>query len=125
MIDFNNKVLFKLKPCDDDRFAKIISPMLLDDERVISAFSAVRDGVVFTNYRVMSINVQGVTGKKVDITSMPYKKIQAFSVETAGVIDLDAEMDLWFSGMGRVRFEFSGNCNIKQLANIIGGYTIR
>lgn len=124
MIDFNNKVLFKLKPCDDDRFAKIIAPMLLKDEQVVSAFSAVRDGVVFTNLRIMSINVQGL-GKKVDITSLPYKNIQAFSVETAGVLDLDAEMDLWFAGMGRIRFEFSGNCKIKQLANIIGYYTIK
>jgi hypothetical protein len=49
------------------------------------------------------VNVQGITGKKRDFTSLPYSKIQAFSVETAGHFDLDAELDLWFSGVGNVR----------------------
>jgi hypothetical protein len=47
-----------------------------------------------------------MSGKKRDFTSLPYSKIQAFSIETAGTFDLDSELDLWFSGLGKVRLEF-------------------
>jgi hypothetical protein len=40
---------------------------------------------------------QGITGKKCDFTSLPYSKIQAFSIETSGSFDQDTELDLWFS----------------------------
>jgi hypothetical protein len=68
--------------------------------------------------------VQGITGKKRDYTSLPYSKVQAFSVETAGTLDLDAELDLWFSGLGKVRFEFKGRSDVRTLANIIGSYVL-
>jgi hypothetical protein len=50
---------------------------------------------------LIAVNGQGMTGKKRDFTSLPYNKIQAFSIETAGTFDLDAELDLWFSGLAR------------------------
>jgi hypothetical protein len=61
----------------------------------------VRDFVVFTDKRLIAVNVQGMTGKKRDFTSLPYSKIQAFPIETADSFDLDAELDLWFSGLGK------------------------
>lgn len=60
-----------------------------------------------------------MTGRKRDYTSLPFAKIQAFSVETAGTFDLDAELDLWFSGLGRVRLEFTGSVNIRGLSQLI------
>lgn len=69
----------------------------------MTCFKGVHDFVVFTNKRLVAVNVQGITGEKRDSTSLPYSKIQAFSVETAGTFDLDAELDLWFSGLGIVR----------------------
>ena len=50
---------------------------------------------------------------------MPYSKIQAFSVETAGVFDLDSELDLWFSGLGKVRFEFVKSANVSDICKLI------
>ena len=79
-----------------------------------------RDYVVFTNKRIIAVNVQGVTGKKKDFSSLPYSKIQAFSVETAGTLDLDSELELWFSGLGRVKFEFSGSSDIVKIGHLIG-----
>ena len=61
-------------------------------QQIIDTFKGVRDGVVFTNKIIISINVQGLTGTKKDFSSLPYSKIQAFSVETAGVFDLDSEL---------------------------------
>ncbi len=49
----------------------------------------------------------------------PFCKIQAYSVETAGLLDLDSELDLWFSGMGRVRFEFVARANVSDICRMI------
>lgn len=119
MIDFNNASFMKLKPVSDNDFAGMITPMFSAGEEIIQSFRGIRDGVVFTNKRIIAINVQGITGKKKDFTSLPYSKIQSFSVETAGVLDLDSELDLWFSGMGRVRFEFVARANVSAICKMI------
>ena len=119
MIDFKNAEFMKLKPVSERDFADMISPMFVPGEQIIQAFRGIRDGVVFTNKRIFTINVQGITGKKKDFTSLPYSKIQAYSVETAGVLDLDSELDLWFSGMGRVRFEFVARANVGDICRVI------
>jgi hypothetical protein len=119
MIDFKNASFIKLKPVADTDFSEMISPMCVPGEEMIQSFRGMRDGVVFTNKRIFAINVQGLTGKKKDITSLPYSKIQAFSVETAGVLDLDSELDLWFSGMGNVRFEFISSADISKICRMI------
>lgn len=119
MIDFKNASFMKLKPVSDNDFAGMITPMFAPGEQIIQTFRGIRDGVVFTNKRIITINVQGLTGKKKDFTSLPYSKIQAYSVESAGVFDLDSELDLWFSGMGRVRFEFVARANVSEICRII------
>lgn len=119
MIDFQNASFLKLKPVSDKDFSDMISPMFVSGEEIIQTFRGIRDGVVFTNKRIFAINVQGITGKKKDFTSLPYSKIQSFSVETAGVLDLDSELDLWFSGMGRVRFEFVARADVAGICRMI------
>lgn len=119
MIDFKNASFIKLRPVSNADFEEMISPMLTADEKIIQTFRGIRDGVVFTTKRIITINVQGLTGKKKDFTSLPYSKIQAYSVETAGVFDLDSELDLWFSGMGRVRFEFVAQANVSEICRLI------
>lgn len=124
MIDFSNGAVFKLDPCNPEDIAASITPILVDGEQILSSFKTVRDFVVFTDKRLIAVNVQGMTGKKRDVTSLPYSKIQAFSIETAGTFDLDAELDLWFSGLGNVRLEFKGQADIRQLAQTIATYTL-
>lgn len=119
MIDFKNASYLKLKPVSDNTFADTIKPMFVPGEEIIQTFQSVRDGIVFTTKRIFAINVQGITGKKKDFTSLPYSKIQAFSVETAGVLDLDSELELWFSGMGQVKFEFVASANVSQICKMI------
>ncbi len=124
MIDFENAKFLKLRPVDASDFEAKLRPLFADGEVIVGAFRTVRDGVVFTNKRIIAINVQGVTGKKKDFTSLPYARIQAFSVETAGVFDLESELILWFSGLGRVLFEFAGNANVSEIARTIGNYML-
>ena len=119
MIDFNNASFVKLRPVNDNAFEKKIAPLLISGEEIVRSFQGLRDGVVFTNLRIITINIQGITGKKTDFTSLPYSKIQAFSVETAGMFDLDSELELWFSGMGCIKLEFIGSTDVAHLCKMI------
>lgn len=119
MIDFANGTVFKLGETSVDSVYPDVQPLLVQDEQVFVAFKGVRDFVVFTSKRIISVNIQGITGKKKDYTSLPYTRIQAFSIETAGRFDLDGELELWFSGLGKVRLEFKGNVNLVALNQII------
>src|SRR4051812_47307895 len=112
VIDFANGSIFKLSPTDPDDVSATVAPLLVPGERIVAAFKSVRDFVGFTDKRLIACNIQGITGKKRDFTSLPYSKIQAFSVETAGSFDLDAELELWFSGLGKVHLDFKGRADI-------------
>ena len=118
MIDFKNASFIKLKKTNENA-AEDVLPILCADEDIIGTYKAIRDYCVFTNKRIISVNVQGVTGKKKDFTSMPYSKIAVFSVETSGVLDLDSELELYFSGLGKVKFEFTGRSDILEIGRCI------
>lgn len=124
MIDFQNKVVFKLSKIDAATVMGDIAPLLVPGEEVIGAYKALRDYVVFTTKRIIAVNVQGVTGKKKDFSSLPYAKIQVFSVETAGTIDLDSELEMYFSGLGKVKFNFTGASDIVQIGQLIGSFIL-
>ncbi|MBP3697015.1 MAG: PH domain-containing protein [Clostridia bacterium] len=123
MFDFQNPEYIKLKSTKD-RFEKELDPILIHGEEVIDCYKSVRDGVIFTNKRIIVISVEGVTGKKKDITSFPYSKIQSFSVETSGVFDIDSELELWLSGMGKARFEFTGGTNVYDVCRLISNFVL-
>lgn len=124
MIDFSNGSVFKLSQADPRAIVNDLAPLLIEDEHVLAAFKGIRDFVAFTNKRVIAVNIHGMTGKKRDFTSLPYSKVQSFSVETAGTFDLDAELDLWFSGLGVVRFEFKGQVDIRNLSQLIAAHVL-
>ena len=124
MIDFANGALFRLSPAQPQEIVPAITPLLIEGENIVTAFKAIRDFVVFTDKRLIAVNVQGMTGKRRDFTSLPYAKIQAFSIETAGTLDLDSELDLWFSGLGQVRLEFRGQVDIRHLGRMIATFVL-
>ncbi|MBR5887794.1 MAG: PH domain-containing protein [Akkermansia sp.] len=125
MIDFQNGSFLKLMPVDPAGQQNKVAPLLVEGEYVVAAFKTIRDSVVFTNKRIIAVNVQGITGKKKDFTTLPYSKVQAYSVETSGSFDLDCELDLFFSGgIGQIRFEFLGNCDILGLSRLIASHLL-
>ena len=125
VIDFQSGGVFaRLGPSDPRAVAAELAPILVDGEAVHLSFKGMRDSVVFTNKRLIAINVQGLTGKKRDYSSLPYSKIQAWSIETAGRFDLDAELELWFSGLGRVRLDFKGQVDIRSIGQLIGQHVL-
>ena len=82
---------------NNDKIEQELEHVLLDNEQVEMAFSLVRDLIVFTEYRLILVDKQGVTGKKVSYKSIPYRSIARFTVETSGHFDLDAELKIWIS----------------------------
>lgn len=124
MIDFQNKKVFKLQKIHIEDIIGNIGPLLINGEEIIGAYRSLRDTVTFTSKRIISANVQGLTGKKIDYTSLPYSKVQVFSVETSGVFDLDSELELYFSSLGKVKFEFGANSDIVKIGQIISGYIL-
>lgn len=124
MIDFENKSFLKLKSTDPKNVWKDIEPLLIPGEELIEAFKSVRDAVAFTNKRIISINTQGVTGKKRAFTVLPYSKIQAYAIETSGVFDLDSELVLWYSSLGQIRFEFTASSKMKDICRIISQHLL-
>lgn len=124
MIDFENGSVFKLKQTGKFTNEKTIAPLFIPGEIYMGEYQAIRDYVIFTNKRVIAVNVQGVTGKKKDITTLPYSKIQLFSIETSGVLDWDSELDLYFSGVGLLKFEFTGGSDVVNISRTISEYLL-
>jgi Bacterial PH domain len=91
---------------------------------LFAAFKGMRDYIVFTSKRIIAVNVQGITGRKRDFTSLPFSKVQAFSLETAETFDLDAELELWFSGLGKVKFEFKGKTDVAYLNRLVAHHIL-
>ncbi|ARW06316.1 PH domain-containing protein [Bacillus atrophaeus] len=75
-----------------------LASILIEGESVDAAFKLVRDLIVFTEKRLILVDKQGLTGKKTEYQSIPYKSISRFSIETAGRFDLDSELNIWISG---------------------------
>ena len=75
-----------------------ISDYLLDDENVIMAFTFVRDSIVLTNYGIYTLDVQGLSGKKVEVKFFPGKNIKSISFESASTFDLDVDIKISVDG---------------------------
>ncbi len=119
MIDFDNAEFLKMKKVEKDAVGANVLGLLLPDEKILGVYKSVRDYVMFTDKRFIAVNVQGITGKKQDITSMPYKNITCFSVETAGTLDIDSELEIYISAVGKVKFEFTGRSDIVEIGKMI------
>lgn len=78
--------------------------LLTVSEKIEAGYKVMRDTFVFTNMRLVLVDVQGITGNKMEYLSIPYSKITLFSVETAGHFDLDAELKIW---IGSNRYAYS------------------
>ena len=77
---------------------KAMGDILLEPEEIKLAFKSVRDFYVFTDWRIVFVDIQGLTGRKVEYMSLPYRSITSFSIETAGTFDADAELRIWVTG---------------------------
>ncbi|PGZ96200.1 cytoplasmic protein [Bacillus pseudomycoides] len=103
-----------------------LQAIMLDDEQVEHAYKLIRDLIVFTNRRMILVDKQGMTGKKTEYHSIPYKSITQYSIETAGHFDLEAELKIWISGMhDPITREFRKDDSIYNIQKALVAYTTR
>lgn len=125
-INFNSGSVWNLKPIDVSQIRDEVRGLLIDGEEAVLAFKTIRDQLVFTNKRIIAVDVQGLTGSKKSFSSMPYSKIQFFSVQTPSVAEWvpDSELFLMFSNGFTAKFEFKGTVNIGAIGRMISNYVL-
>lgn len=95
----------------DEKMKKFLS----SKEQVVFCVKTIRDIAVFTDKRILIADKQGLTGKKVEYYSIPYKNISTYSIETAGRLDLDSEINLTLSGGINIELKFMKDKNMDEL----------
>jgi hypothetical protein len=111
---------------DAKALQKELTPVLIEGEQIERAFRIIRDFFVFTDKRLVLVDKQGVTGKKVEYHSIPYKSITHFAVETAGRFDLDAEMKIWITGGSLpIQREFKRGSDIIGVQKALAQYILQ
>lgn len=125
-INFNSNSAWNLKPMNVNAVRDEVNGLLIDGENVEMAFQTVRDQLVFSNKRIIAIDVQGITGKKKTFSSMPYSKVQFFSIQTPGLVELipDSELFIMFSNGFTAKFEFKGGVDIGKIGRMISNYVL-
>lgn len=112
-----NKILGNASEASIEKLTEKYGKLLIDSETIELGFTLLRDVFLFTNKRLILIDVQGFTGSKIEYNSMPYKSISRFSLETAGTFDLDAELKIWISSenMPTVSKRFNKSIDIYEV----------
>lgn len=110
-------------PLDLGQANQEYSRLLAQGEQIQAAFQFVRDALLFTNTRLINIDKQGVTGRKVEYASIPYKSISHFAVETSGHFDLDAELRVYIGSAAIPKsFEFNKQVDVYQVQAILSAF---
>ena len=111
----NRMGLFNATAADPSQFNADHGHALVDGEDVQVAFKTTRDWIAFTSWRVIHVDVQGLTGSKKQYMSVPYRSINAYSIESAGTFDLDGEVKLYVSGHEPIEFKIGKNSDVTGL----------
>lgn len=99
--------------------------LIAEGEVIELGFKLVRDVFIFTNKRLILVDYQGMTGKKVEYHSIAYKSITHFSIETAGHFDLDTELKLWISSSKEpITKKINKKVNIYDLQKVLATHIL-
>ena len=110
---------------DANKLQSDYGQLLTEGETIEVGFKVIRDTFVFTNKRLIIVDVQGLTGSKTEYLSIPYSKITKFSIETAGHFDLDAELKLWISSYpAPIEKKFNKKVNIYDLQKVLATHVL-
>ncbi len=95
-----------------------LTPILIENEKPIAAFKTLRDTAVFTTHRLIVRDAQGMTGRKVEMYSLPYSAINMWSSENAGSLDFNSEIELW-TRAGHIKVKLGKQVDVRRLDNLI------
>lgn len=113
-----------LKEVDIAQTRPEVRELLVGGEEIVAAFQTVRDQVLFTNKRIIVVNVQGLVGKKIAYSSYPYSRIQNFTIETAGVLDIDSELLIFMVSGLALQFDFRSRVDMGRISQMIAAYVL-
>lgn len=120
-----NTILGNASDINPEAIRKEYADLLCEGENIELAFSLLRDKWVFTDRRLIIQDTQGVTGKKREYHSIPYRSIEHFSVETSGTFDLDCEMKIWVRGLDEpLEQNFGKGVDIKLVQKILARHLL-
>ena len=124
MLDFTKKGVINLHGLPLKMVNKNVLNLLHSGENVVAPFAVVRDQVIFTNKRIITVEVNGITGVQQDIFSLPYRKVQYYGIKTAGFAEVipDSSLLLFFADGKKAEFHFQEKANIIEIGRIIGMY---
>jgi len=110
-----------------DELNKEYANLLTEGEAIEIGFKLIRDVFIFTNKRLILVDKQGITGKKVEYLSIIYKSISRFSIETAGHFDLEAELKIWVSSevSPSISKKFNKQVNIYDLQKVLANHVLK
>lgn len=115
-----DRIMGKAGEADADAIESESAELLGPGESVQAAYKLVRDLFVFTDWRLVLVDRQGLSGNKVEYQSIPYASIRRFAVETAGTFDRDAELTLWIAGRGEpMEKEFGKTVDVYELQSVL------
>lgn len=118
-----NTLIGNASKIDNEDLDDKVAEFLFEGEEVLNVFSYIRDMILFTNARIIFLDKQGLTGKKKEFVSIPYRSISRFSIETTGHFDDDAELKLWINGsVEPIIREFSKDKNVYDIGKIIAKF---
>ena len=96
-----------------------IAEVLLEGEQVLAAYKTLRDVAVVTDRRIVIADRQGLTGKKVEIYTIPFKSIVMYSSENGGgMLDFNAELQIW-TRAGMLKLKLNKGVDIRKLDRLI------
>lgn len=120
-----NNLLGNATEVNTESLEQEFAPILCDGEIMESAYQVFRDKWIFTNKRLIMLDVQGVTGSKREYHSIPYSSIVQFSVETAGTLDDDCEMKIWVKGLELpIKKEFGRKIDVKGIQRSLASHLL-
>lgn len=111
--------LFEECPIPDD-----VQDLLIEGEQAIAAYKTFRDSAIFTNKRLIVRDAQGLSGKKIEIYSIPYSSILMWSTENAGKLDLNAEVELW-TRAGHIKVNLKRGVDIRKFDKLIANAILK
>lgn len=102
-----------------------VNDLLVEGEVAIAAYKTLRDSAIFTNKRMIVRDAQGITGKKVEIYSLPYSSINMWSTENAGtLLDMNAEVELW-TRAGHIKVNLRKGIDTRRLDKLIANALLK
>jgi len=105
---------------DVGKLQQEFAPLLAEGEELVAAYRVLRDMMVFTTKRLILVNKQGVTGSKAEYLTIPYERITRFSKESAGILDLEAELKIWIVGQKEpIQRTFTRNDNVNEVYQLL------